>query len=317
MKQIFDKVKNRIKPIKNEPPLRYSKNNIEFPKLTKEQRLFFDINGYLIIEDIFSENSITKFKNIFDNVWKDYMPISSKLLNSNKDHELRDKGPGGCLLHTVINDNYLSLVRVEHYDQYLSNYFCNEYLLSVIEELSGSNVRLSASNIIINEKSDNPNIDFKFEEFHKANNGEYRHYYKNGLYHGSLMRAMLSLNDLTEDSGGTIFIPGTHKLKFEASKIANIVKQNTNMIKTWTGKAGSMLFFTEDLIHAVGVNKTNNRRMILGSKFAPSRFQAWLKQYEPTEEEVNNWPKEFKPLITGEEGYGKYGIQTVVKHRKI
>ena len=150
------------------------------------KRLFFDINGYLIIEDIFSEDSIKKFKNIFDNIWNDYMPISQKLLNSNLDHELRDKGPGGCLLHSVIDNNYLSLVRVEHYDKYLSNFFCNEYLLSVIEELSGSNVRLSASNIIINDKSDNTNIDFKFEEFHKANNGEYRHYYKNGLYHGSL-----------------------------------------------------------------------------------------------------------------------------------
>ena len=57
--------------------------------------------------------------------------------------------------------------------------------------------------------------------------------------------------------------------------------------------------------------------MILGSMFTPSRFQAWLKSYEPTEEEINKWPNEFRPLITGEEGYGKYGIQTVVKHRKL
>ena len=31
------------------------------------------------------------------------------------------------MLHTVIDNNYLSLVRVEHYDQYLSNYLLTMY----------------------------------------------------------------------------------------------------------------------------------------------------------------------------------------------
>ena len=69
------------------------------------------------------------------------------------------------------------------------------------------------------------------------------------------------------------------------------------MIKTWTGKAGSVLFFSEDLIHAVGVNKTNDRRMILAQSLRHQDFRLGLSNMNQQKKKLKIGQKNLNLLL--------------------
>ena len=314
LNNIISKIKSKVK---SKLPDRYNIHSIPFPALSAEDRYFFDLYGYVIVENVLNDIEINEIKKAINNLWDDVMKNNMYPIHENDQIKKTHKAHRGVIRHTVVQDKFMAMNRVEYYDISFQKYFCNPFVLGVVEELCGSNVRISCTNAIMNKGSDNVSPEIDFNELHKSQNGEFRNYYKNDLYHPSLVRALVTLNDLDEESGGTCFVPGSHKQRFLADEVRDLIKKKPNIIKQMVAPRGSILFFSEDLIHGKGVNKSNNDRQILVAQYAPTRFQPWITDYFPSKNELDTWPKEFRPLLTGDEGYGNYGVQDIVKNRKI
>ena len=71
--------------------------------------------------------------------------------------------------------------------------------------------------------------------------------------HAGLVRCVWELTDVAEDSGGTHFIPGSHKAAFVRPPSPN--GPDSKFFKTYACPAGSAVIFTESLTRVIYLHK--------------------------------------------------------------
>eukprot|EP01050_Picozoa_sp_SAG11_P018446 SAG11_NODE_2787_length_2975_cov_2.383652_2_plen_200_part_00 len=97
-----------------------------------------------------------------------------------------------------------------------------------------------------------------------------------GLSHTTFIKCLTNLTPLsTTDSGGTLVLPGSHKLDLDVGELAEMAKQDPSITHTVVGPAGSVLVFGETLLHATGELCDDSERSILTSAYGPPMFPYW------------------------------------------
>ena len=80
--------------------------------------------------------------------------------------------------------------------------------------------------------------------------------------------------DVNEENGGTLIIPGSHKDVIKAGSNGEIGKLNPAI--NLEAKAGTIMLFDGRLLHGTGVNKTEKIRFVA----AMSNVKSWMRSQE-------------------------------------
>ena len=99
-----------------------------------------------------------------------------------------------------------------------------------------------------------------------------------------LLNTMYILQDVGEQNGGTLLIPGSHKTMVEGRRTGAIGALPPTV--HLEAKAGTIMVFDGRLLHATGVNRTDKRRFVAIMGF----IKPWMRQQE-------NWVLTVKPEI--------------------
>ncbi|MFT5823022.1 MAG: hypothetical protein ACI8ZM_004281 [Crocinitomix sp.] len=185
--------------------------------MTEEQQFLFDLNGFLIIEDVLTLAECEDLKKQIYLIKFD----SEKLPAEHREI------PGG---------HFASLIdhpKVE----------------PILKKILGLNIRLDHGFVIWRKQGERHPADLH----HGGPTPEpmFRYHFRGEKMFSGLLRVVFELNDVGPEDGGTCFIPGSHKSNFHVPK-SMISLKNEEMspaIYKSSCKAGSVIIFTENVAH--------------------------------------------------------------------
>lgn len=97
-----------------------------------------------------------------------------------------------------------------------------------------------------------------------------------------LVNTMYILQDVDEHNGGTLIIPGSHKILSESNGPVGALPPAINV----GAKAGSVMVFDGRLLHGTGANRSDQWRYVM----TQANVKPWIRQQE-------NWSLAVKPSV--------------------
>jgi hypothetical protein len=95
-----------------------------------------------------------------------------------------------------------------------------------------------------------------------------------GRYRAPFVKMLTNLTDLGPDDGGTVVIPGTHRLALTVPEIVRALSRDPSMVRRVEAPAGSTLVFFETLVHGSGIIRSGRERLMMIAAYGPSFVQA-------------------------------------------
>jgi len=259
-----------------------------FPALTPAQRYHFDAYGYVVIENTLSTAETGRLLDTMYRLKQDFLDSVDPSAATVR----------GCRLMTFEPHMTHFTHILETYPAFLE-YVTHPRLVGMVEEVVGDTVRLEESEATINARNTDEAPRFGFHAGVRPDVGTYT---ENGLFHSSFVKTLTNLTDLGPDDGGTVVIAGSHKMKCPQEEIIACAYEDPALIHQMTAPAGSTLLFSESLIHATGLRRSEGDRVIVIAGYTPTHFQAWNGN-EPSARFVESIPEPLRPIISGSHGW--------------
>ena len=224
--------------------------------------------GYAIIPNIISDHECEKYKKLLEKTHKKY---------SKRHIDLREKGTlaDKSSEKTVYNLHNKNLIWFK--------LFQNKLVLKILD------VFLKDGSYLNNEPYYLNNISARCPM--KGNKGQLMHIDSNlpGVNYTIVMNVMWYFDDVNEDNGTTVVVPGSHKF----TKYADNNKKIKNKIYI-NAKKGSVLIFNANLWHAGSskINKNSRWALVLG-------YARWF--IKPSFDYMKNTPKELYNKLTNKQ----------------
>jgi len=266
--------------------------------MTPEQKYLFDLNGFIIIRGVLSEEEIAAAHAAIDAHTPLFKERAEKALRNTRD---------GTPLAGDGNTPRLDLGGMLGWPKPHCDIFrkmlCHPKLVPYLKELCGEGYRLDHQPLAI--ASEKGAEGFSLHGGTISAEGAYTPYlaytYSHGKMHNNLLAASFSLVDHPAGSGGFIAIPGSHKANFptppaliDGSGHADL----RGVIVQPETKAGDVILFSEGTVHgAAAWNMDYQRRLVL-YRFAPS-FVGYGRAY--TNDQPPRWPASYYEGMSAEE----------------
>lgn len=248
---------------------------VPHPAMTPGERLHLEINGYVVIKDVFSkEECAAMIEQIF---------AIEQALHASADPTTWTPHPATHLqgrTHEFFRVDNLPHLCKEFFD------FCTHpRIRGFAAEACGGRVRIGQSDAHIHRgKRERPpeaaeriarEGGFGFHGGYGGNFAPQIHTVdSNGLTHCAFMKCLTNLTDLdSPEDGGTTVIAGSHKIHNTVDRAAMVAAalEDPTLIHHVVAPAGSTLVFFESLLHSGGSGLTYNgkeRILILGTRIS-------------------------------------------------
>ena len=262
---------------------------IPFPALTPSQRLYLDVNGYVVIENVLKDEEVGA--------------LLDKIYEIEAAYHRTGELPGEHCHLSSTTEEFFRVDNLPHLAPCFFDYLTHPYLVGMVQEIVGGTVRLEQSDAHIRRPVKDQSKPGE-HGFHRGINPGYSHIH-NGLYHFSFVKTLTNLTDLGPRDGGTTVIAGTHKIADEVDRdaIVSAARADSRMIHQVEAPAGSTLLFFESLMHSSGIIESDRERVLIIGGYTPTMFQTW-KGYEPDAEFAQDMPPDKRSLLTGDQKYG-------------
>ncbi len=227
--------------------------------LTQEQKDFYAENGYLMVENAVTPEQLAKLRAITARL----IDASRHVNESNEVYDL-DKGHGP-------DSPRLTRIKIPHkQDPYFWEVLRNSAMTEVLNDLLGPDTMINTSKL--NTKAPGGGAAVEWHQdwaFYPHTNDD-------------LLAFGLMLEDVTEDNGPLLVVPGTHKEPLLDHTVNGVFAGAINpddprfekdKIVTLTGKAGSMTIHHVRLLHGSAPNVSDRPRFILFYELA--KADAW------------------------------------------
>ncbi len=227
--------------------------------LTQEQKDFYAENGYLMVENAVTPEQLAKLRAITARL----IDASRHVNESNEVYDL-DKGHGP-------DSPRLTRIKIPHkQDPYFWEVLRNSAMTEVLNDLLGPDTTINTSKL--NTKAPGGGAAVEWHQdwaFYPHTNDD-------------LLAFGLMLEDVTEDNGPLLVVPGTHKEPLLDHTVNGVFAGAINpddprfekdKIVTLTGKAGSMTIHHVRLLHGSAPNVSDRPRFILFYELA--KADAW------------------------------------------
>lgn len=225
----------------------------ELTGMTDHERYFFDINGYVVLEDVLTPAEVARLNAVMDA--RNIVPATETI---------ESQRFGGFFL----------------WDEAYRNLIDHPRVLGALIELLGDKLRLDHHYGILMSPGT------KGLELHGGGTpydaAQYYHY-RNGRMYNGLTVASWALVDSEPGQGGFCCVPGSHKANLRLPDDVRHFQAHTDWVKQVPQKAGSVVLFTEALTHGTLTwTAPHDRRSIL-LKYSPSH-EAWGRANPPSPE---------------------------------
>lgn len=239
----------------NVESLRYTKNILN--RLTINQRLFYEKNGYLVFPGLIPQDVINECHKRFDDIVEGKVP--------------RD---GIVVMYDVKDRKSVNKIQDINRDPIFCHYIEHKKILDIVECFTGPNI-LAIHNMLIAKP---PDIGF----------GSSRHPPHQDLYYmpirpaERIVAAWTAMEPCDTENGCLFVAPGTHTAErlYQHSYPLNLDGkinkfyhgiQNLPSIDRWVNlemQSGDTVFFHPLLIHGSGVNKSKRTRRAISCHYA-------------------------------------------------
>lgn len=263
--------------------------------LTGAERYHLDVYGYVILEGTLDEDLTSRLRDAL-------LELKSEFLEQ---PDIETACVRGCRVHpgAGANPRHLHFTHILETHPVILEYLSHPRVVSLAEELVGGEIRLEESEAIVNSRdpADTPQESPRYG-FHRGTEHGVGTYEENGLFHCTFVKVLTNLVDLGPDDGGTVVIAGSHKMRVGVEEMIAAAYEDPSLIHQVVAPAGSSLLFCESLIHATGIQRSEQERCIIIGGYTPPMFKVWPGQ-EPSDEFVASLPKNLHPLICGSESW--------------
>ncbi|MCC7262765.1 MAG: phytanoyl-CoA dioxygenase family protein [Candidatus Latescibacteria bacterium] len=218
--------------------------------MTEEERYFFDVRGYHLVEDALSPEELKTLNALFDA----------------QQAQLANPRAGRA--------RYLELMT---WGKAYRDLIDHPGVLPHLEEMLGKDLRLDheyAEHMIeggAGELHINGTPYSTMFHYHVANN----------QIHCGLVAVVWALQDVPPGAGGFCCIPGSHKSSFAPPSSITCVGQPTPGVQQIPCRAGSAIIFTEALRHGTLAWTAPTQRRSLFYKYSPRHISWWGTYYDP------------------------------------
>jgi ectoine hydroxylase-related dioxygenase (phytanoyl-CoA dioxygenase family) len=267
------------------------------PALTPAQRLHLDVYGYVVIENVLTPAEVEQLRNDIYDIERRFRAGDS--LETLKPTFLDSE-----------SEDYFRIDNLPHIAPSFFDYVTHPRLVGMAEEAIGGPARLSASDAHIRRAPADPDqLPYTTDGFHRGSHGM-AGTIANGLYHFSLVNTLTNLTDLGEGDGGTMLIPGTHKLPGDLDRqaIVDAAMGDPSLIHHVEAPAGSTLLFFETLLHSGGIIRSGKDRVLVVSRYTPPMFATYSGN-EPASELVRHLPEDYQHFFLGWHSYKWPGLK--------
>ena len=260
--------------------------------LTPAQRFHFDTYGYVLLENVLSDDEVADMKDALYRLKADPNRDQTRVYANQKD------------------DYHILMGNLVAYDPALLAYAAHPKLVPLVEEVVGGSVRLEETEAIINQRSP----DITDEElatrrihptgFHRGTSPTWGCYIEEHKFHCIFVKTLAYLTDVGPNDGGTSVIPGSHRSTWKKEAIiqAALDDPTENLIHQIEAKAGFVLLFAESLIHSTTHIKSDIERVILVAGYTPPMVREWMNN-EVDPKFIETLPEAIRPLISGSDNW--------------
>lgn len=258
--------------------------------LTSAQRLHFDIYGYVLLENVLTDNEIERIKSALYRI---------------KDSDNLD---GTRVYLNWRGEHHAHMGNLVEYDPALLEYAAHPKLVPLVEEVVGGAVRLEETEAIINKRSADADLDelnkrrYNPTGFHRGTQHGWGTYMEQNKFHCIFVKTLAYLTDVGPDDGGTCVIPGSHRLTWNQSEMIEAALSDDSLVHQVEASAGSVLLFGESLIHSTTAIRSDKERVILIAGYTPPMVREWPGN-EVNPEFIETLPEEIRPLISGSDSW--------------
>ena len=205
-------------------------------------------------------------------------------------------------------DYILHIGHIVEYDPALLRYATHPKLIPLVEDIVGGAVRLEETEAIINRRDPKADINVLRQSkstpmgFHTGTRHGWGTYTENNRFHSLFVKTLCFLTDVGPDDGGTAVIPGSHKMSWPEPEMIAAAMADPSLIYQAVAPAGSVLLFSESLIHSTTAILSDNERAIIVSGYTPPMFRPWDGN-EISPEFIETVPEDIRPIIYGSDNW--------------
>jgi hypothetical protein len=261
------------------------------PRLTPSQRLHFDVYGYVVLDNVLTPDEVAAMK----------------------DALYRLKAEPDLAAHRVYvnkRDDYMFHVgHLLEYDPALLDFVVHPGLIPAVEEVVGGNVRVEETEAVINRRDARMQpADWGTRHsvptgFHTGTQHGWGTYIENNHFHSLFVKTIAFLTDVGPDDGGTAVIPGSHRLSWPQQEIIDAaLAGDESLIHQVEAHAGSVLLFSESLVHSTTAIRSDKERVILITGYTPPMMREWPGN-EISTAFAASLPAHLKPIVTGNDAW--------------
>tara|TARA_A100001037_G_C15106141_1_gene616549 strand:- start:205 stop:1008 length:804 start_codon:yes stop_codon:yes gene_type:complete len=249
--------------------------------LDEYEKYFFDLNGYLVVEDALSADELKTLNEAIDEN-RDRIKVRSQ-------EQTLAKGSPALVGKHGRGDLRGMLTWPKPWCEPFRALLDHSSILPHLLEVLRDGLRLDHLYGIITDAG---------SEGHVLHGGgtadDLTHFYQ---FHNGRMRCGLTvvswaLTDVSPGDGGFMCIPGSHKANYPAPPGIQRLEKNIGVVHQVVAPAGSAIIFTEALMHGTAPWTASHERRSILYKYSPGPL-TYAKRYVP--EGVENQLDEFTP----------------------
>ena len=235
--------------------------------MNQEELYLFDLNGYLVIEDVLTQEEITTANQAIDqNLDRMHIRSRDQRLDGNSAELSGEHGRGemGGLLK--LDPPWCDPFRLM---------LAHAKIVPYLNEILGQGFRMDHHPFLLSMDKGTEGHLFHGSSGPGFDPNQY-YIFRNGQMHNGLTVVAFQLTDVNEGDGGLVLIPGSHKSNIACPDSIRRYQKHQKQVRQVACKAGSVVIFTEAVTHgAIPWKSEQDRRSIL------TRYTAGNLAYVP------------------------------------
>jgi len=225
--------------------------------MNAEERYLFDLQGFLVVEDVLSEEELAELNGLLDeyDLWQ-------------------NKGTGRFDELWTNDENFVTVGPVHAWDEPFRRLLDHPKILPYLAELLGPGLRYDHGHaLLMRQGATHLGLHGGGTPFHPSC------YYlvRDGTLYNGLLAVSYALTDHPARQGGFAAVPGSHKAHFPCPREFLRFEKTGPWVVHVPAKAGSAIIFTEALTHGTWPWTAAHERRALLYKYCPGHI-AWAGQ---------------------------------------
>lgn len=248
--------------------------------MTPEQKYLFDLNGYLVVDDVLTPEELQLANEGVDKHAKE-IHVRTDSLAENSPLLVGTHGRGELGGMQAWEEPYGALFR---------HFLTHPKVVPILHTILGKGFRLDHDMFLLTMDKGAEGFYFHGKAGPDWDTDEF-YFHRNGKIYCGLSVVSLQLADVNTGDGGFAVLPGSHKANFTAPPEMLHYKKHQEHFKQVTCKAGSAVFFSEAITHGTLPWKSDKQRRALLTRYTRGNMA-----YVPVQP-VRPWAGEREKLI--------------------